>query len=125
MQTPIILHQPRLHTDLPYLVTLSTTQKGQLQRRLQPTPHSNLHLTTSTTQPNLLYLANHEHQVPIPSLPSSPPPASPNPADPNQHRVRTLTGKEIELDIEPEYKVREPFPLLSHAPLYPTYTKKA
>lgn len=25
-------------------------------------------------------------------------------------RVRTLTGKEIELDIEPDYKVRPPLP---------------
>lgn len=26
--------------------------------------------------------------------------------DPDRNRVRTLTGKEIELDIEPDYKVR-------------------
>jgi hypothetical protein len=28
-------------------------------------------------------------------------------ANSDEHRVRTLTGKEIELDIEPDYKVQK------------------
>jgi hypothetical protein len=34
------------------------------------------------------------------------PPPRRAPADNNPNRVRTLTGKEIELDIESDYKVR-------------------
>lgn len=36
-------------------------------------------------------------------------------------RVRTLTGKEIELDIEPDYKVRRLRHTLPRISLYPRY----
>jgi hypothetical protein len=38
--------------------------------------------------------------------PTNKPPPRRAPADNNPNRVRTLTGKEIELDIESDYKVR-------------------
>lgn len=50
-------------------------------------------------------LHSYEHQVHLSQNPPRTPPSS------QAHRVRTLTGKEIELDIEPEYKVHSNLPL--------------
>lgn len=78
-------------------------------------PH---HAVTPPTSPSTSQLPT-AHQRTSPPPPS--PPCSSSPPPLNHHlyplanasrRVRTLTGKEIELDIEPDYKVRLPRPTL-------------
>lgn len=77
-----------------------STHSTQPSRR-QPSPSTPL-IQAHRSPPT----AHHEHQVPNPF---PPPHTLLSPANP-QTRVRTLTGKEIELDIEPDYKV-SPLPL--------------
>lgn len=90
---------PCLQTHRPTIISHNSTYP-------QNSPSTNIPLTTPSKR------RNHEYQVVI----YSPPPLTRANAPTHSHlstnilttaqpRVRTLTGKEIELDIEPEYKV--------------------
>jgi hypothetical protein len=98
---------------LPAYINVKSQPTKTRHRPLDPPPKSRRRSNTTTTRAT----HNTYHTSPTNNKPNRPPCRSSTPPPPlfskrphqltkSAPRVRTLTGKEIELDIEPDYKVR-------------------
>lgn len=91
--------------------------KHLLQRTLEQrsTPYRRLYIFSNSN--------THSLQRPCRSSMPAPATASLHTATDTNRRVRTLTGKEIELDIEPDYKVQHFLNYSSSQPITDTVTR--
>jgi hypothetical protein len=101
---PRLRHKPQTHKHT------NTALRSPPILQPQPTPVSGAVPAAHTTQPTATRLPHASHDADQVSSADTAA-AAPVPERTQAltgHRVRTLTGKEIELDIEADYKVRAP-----------------